>query len=131
MVLKDKAGKKGKGGRSFQHDFTLMRKVVFEYHNGDESLSAISRRYNLKAGCLPGWYKRFKLGQPPFDEVSLVDMPKKPPTDQEEQLRKQNEELLKKLELANLKIASLETMIDIAEQQMGADIRKKPGTKQQ
>jgi hypothetical protein len=45
-------------------------------------------------------------------------------------VKKQNEELLKKLELANLKITSLEIMIDIAEQDYKLDIRKKPGTKQ-
>jgi transposase len=131
MQLKDKMGKKGKGGRSFRYDFGLMRKVVFEYHNGEESISAICRRYNITDGCLYSWCKRYKSGQAPFDNVSLVDMPKKPLTEQEEELRRQNEELRKKLELANLKIAGLETMIDLAGEEMGVDIRKKPGTKQQ
>lgn len=44
--------------------------------------------------------------------------------------QKQNEELVKKLSLANLKISGLELMIDIAEDELGIDIRKKSGTKQ-
>jgi transposase len=45
-------------------------------------------------------------------------------------LKQQNEELLKRLELAHLKITGLELMIDQAEQELNVDIRKKPGTKQ-
>jgi transposase len=47
-----------------------------------------------------------------------------------EALRKQNEELKKKLEYADLKATALEIMVDIAEQQFGIDIKKKSGTKQ-
>jgi hypothetical protein len=39
-------------------------------------------------------------------------------------------ELQKALEMANLKITSLEIMIDIAEDELNVDIRKKSGTKQ-
>ncbi|GAA4737690.1 hypothetical protein [Flavisolibacter ginsenosidimutans] len=49
---------------------------------------------------------------------------------QVEALQKQNEALLKKLELANLKITGLEMMIDSAEEELKVDIRKKSGTKQ-
>ena len=45
-------------------------------------------------------------------------------------LRKQNEVLLQKLEQSNLKLSSLEMLIDIAEEDFQLDIRKKYGTKQ-
>jgi len=38
--------------------------------------------------------------------------------------------LQKALEMANLKIKALDTMIDIAEEQLKIDIRKKSGAKQ-
>ena len=46
-----------------------------------------------------------------------------------EALKKQNEELKKKLEYADMKATALEIMIDVAEKQLGVDIKKKPGTK--
>jgi hypothetical protein len=47
-----------------------------------------------------------------------------------EALKKQNAELKKKLEYADLKATAFEIMIDVAEQQLGVSIKKKPGTKQ-
>jgi len=38
--------------------------------------------------------------------------------------------LQKQVEMLKLKVEGLETMIDIAEEQLKIDIRKKPGTKQ-
>lgn len=45
-------------------------------------------------------------------------------------LKKENEELKKALELAMLKVAALETLVDVAEDQFNIQIRKKPGAKQ-
>ena len=45
-------------------------------------------------------------------------------------LKKENEELKKALELAMLKVAALETLVDVAEEQFNIQIRKKPGAKQ-
>jgi hypothetical protein len=55
-------------------------------------------------------------------------------TDQEkkelEALKKQNGELRKKLEYANMKAFAFQTMIEVAEEQFNIEIQKKPGTKQ-
>lgn len=45
-------------------------------------------------------------------------------------LKKENEELKKALELAMLKVAALETLVDVAEDQFNIQIRKKHGAKQ-
>lgn len=45
-------------------------------------------------------------------------------------LQKENEELRKALELARLKVAGLETMIEVAEEELKINIRKKSGAKQ-
>ena len=125
-------GRKRKGGNWFKYEFAFMRKVVQEYLDGHESLKKLSKRYNITYGSIAGWYKRYRLGLEPFNEVSLAIMSQDQPQQQDNQidLQKQNEELLKKLEQANLKITGLEIMIDIAEEQLGVDIRKNSGAKQ-
>ena len=45
-------------------------------------------------------------------------------------LQPTNEALKKQLEEAQLKIAALNTLIDVAEEQLKINIRKKPGAKQ-
>ena len=47
-----------------------------------------------------------------------------------ENLKKQNEELRKKLEHANMKAFAFQTLIEVAEEQFNIEIQKKPGTKQ-
>lgn len=61
----------------------------------------------------------------------MVQMP--PEKDEEspspDQLSNRIRELEKALELANLKVSGLETMINIAEDQLKINIRKKSGSK--
>lgn len=125
-------GRKTKQGNWFQHDFAFMCKVASEYISGDDSALEVAERYGISKAQVYGWARRYKNGKEPFNEVSLTIMPKLRPQQQNSQsdIEKQNEELLRKLEQANLKIAGLETMIDIAEDQLGVDIRKKSGAKQ-
>jgi hypothetical protein len=45
-------------------------------------------------------------------------------------LKKQNEALKKKLEYEQMKNFALETMIDLAKEELGVDLRKNSGAKQ-
>lgn len=103
-----------------------MRAVVREYEQSDLSISQLAKKYALGCTQIQQWTKKFSSQ---FAVETLTPM-----TPQEQQqleaLKKQNEELQKKLNLANLKITGLEMMIDIAEEELKIDIRKKPGTKQ-
>lgn len=93
----------------------------------------VSERYNLTYGSVTGWVRRFGAdieNENAQEEVALPAMPEEGKIEGLDELKKKNEELLKKLEHANLKVSGLEIMIDIAEQQLGVDIRKKSGTKQ-
>ncbi len=110
-----------------------MRKVVEDYLDGQQSMREVSDRYNLPNGSVSRWLKRFGAdieSKNGTQEVALTLMPEEGKIEGLDELKKQNEELLKKLEHANLKVSGLEIMIDIAEQQLGVDIRKKSGTKQ-
>lgn len=123
-------GLKNKSGRRFKHEMGFIRQVVRHYETSDLSTYQIGQIYGVPANQVTRWKQRFS------SELSVVNpqSPTLPMTAEEQKeldvLKKQNEELLKKLELATMKITSLETMIDVAEQEYRFDIRKKPGTKQ-
>ena|SRR5688572_12845825 len=123
-------GRKNKSGKGFKHDVAFMRAVIREYEASDLSLRQIGSKYGISANQVIRWRKRFSSEL--SEEKSLTPSLPMNPEEQKEfdALKKQNEELSKRLELANLKITGLETMIDIAEQELHLDIRKKSGTKQ-
>ena len=110
-----------------------MRKVVQDYLGGQQSMREVAERYNLTYASVSGWVRRFGAdieNENANEAVALPSMSEEGKIEGFDELKKQNEELLKKLEHANLKVSGLEIMIDIAEQQLGVDIRKKSGTKQ-
>ena len=126
-------GRRKQRGNWFKYEYSFMRKVVQDYLGGQQSIREVSERYNLTYGSVTGWVRRFGAdieNENAQEEVALPAMPEEGKIEGLDELQKKNEELLKKLEHANLKVSGLEIMIDIAEQQLGVDIRKKSGTKQ-
>lgn len=126
--MQKQAGKKGKSGPQSRYDVAFMRAVALEYQTSDLSVNQLARKYGLSHTLTYQWITRFSL------ELSTETLILPPMTPEEqkalEALKQQNEELLKRLELAHLKITGLELLIDQAEQELNVDIRKKPGTKQ-
>lgn len=104
-----------------------MRMVVLEYEKGNESLTQIADRFQLSRQQVRNWRLRFS------SDIGSQTLMTAPMTEQEQKafevLKKQNEELAKKLEYANLQVFGLQTMIDVAEEQLKIEIRKKPGSK--
>ena len=123
-------GRNRKVGNHFKYDIAFMRQIVSDYLDGYQTTKEVAARYDVTVGSLNGWVRRYKHGMAPFDIVPLPPMPTQPQQDDQQGIQKENQALLKKLEEANLKITGLEIMIDIAEEQLGIDIRKKSGTKQ-
>lgn len=105
-----------------------MRMVVQDYADGNLSQSQLARKYGITIDQVRGWKSRFGDD---LVEQTIPSAPTMTPAEQQSQddLKKQNEELAKKLAYANLKITGLEMMIDIAETELAIDIRKKSGTK--
>lgn len=73
------------------------------------------------------WVTSFKEENVEISVSNPTDMANKK-TDQSESA--EIKALRKELEFANMKIKALDTMIDIAEDQLKVDIRKKSGAKQ-
>jgi transposase len=126
--MQKQVGKKGKSGPPSRYDVAFMRAVAREYQTSDLSVNQLARKYGLSHSLTEKWITKFSL------ELRGEDLTLPPMTPEEqrslEALQKQNEQLLRKLELAHLKITGLELMIDVAEQELQVDIRKKSGTKQ-
>lgn len=121
-------GRKGQRGPKNQRTFVFKQKVAGEYVAGTESLAQIAHRYGERRENIHRWAKQF------YGELSSNEPISTIMTHSEqrelEALRKQNAELQKKLEYADIKAKAFEIMIDIAEKQFGIDIKKKPGAKQ-
>lgn len=91
-------------------------------------MQQVGRRYGVSRHLVYDWVKRFysELSVEQSCDTDMTEAEKK----ELELLKKQNALLKKQLEHAEMKAHAWEIMVDIAEKQLGIDIKKKPGTKQ-
>lgn len=117
-----------KRGGSNNYELSFKRKLCEELLSGQITAAALARKYQMpKQGrtTIIRWLKWYQQEQ--AELLSSLPMAHKPePVDNGD---KDKAELQKELALAKAKIATLETMIDIAEEQFKIEIRKKSGTK--
>jgi septation ring formation regulator EzrA len=86
--------------------------------------------YNLKAdSTIRRWQKELKQENTELAASNPASMDKKP-ADTKPAAPAEVKALQKALQDAELKIAALNTLIDVAEEQLKINIRKKPGAKQ-
>jgi transposase-like protein len=114
--------KKNKGGKDPIHENSFKIAVARDYLTGDVGMIKVGRKYNLSDGqvrWMVKWYQR-EYGDQPLSGDLAEQKPK----------AENAADLSRALELANMKIAGLEMMIEIASKELGFDIRKKPGAKQ-
>ena len=118
--------KKNKAGRTSIYDDALKIAAARDYLISSLSLRQIAEKYKLRDGDVVRWFvKWYKTHH--GSELSVLNSSLPPPGSGQPLEVKDIE---KQLANANLKIAALEIMIEIAEKDLGIDIRKKPGTKQ-
>lgn len=115
------------GGQS-PYEVSFMLQVANYYAEHNESLSQVAQRFNISRSLAAKWHDRFNLhrGKPSPSIPAMTEQEQK----DHEALKKQNEELAKKLAYANLQVFGLQTMIEVAEKELQIDIRKKSGAKQ-
>lgn len=114
--------KSKKSGRTPVYDNSLKIAVAREYLTSNLSYKELSVKYDLSTNTIAhfvSWYREHYPGgvilEPPDTVLTGAE--------NEKQLSRQLKE-------ANLKIAGLEMLIEIAQKELGIDIIKKPGTKQ-
>ncbi|MEO5999847.1 MAG: helix-turn-helix domain-containing protein [Chitinophagaceae bacterium] len=112
-----------------RRDVSEIMKIVQEVQSGMIGIRAACKKYGLCRTTLRLWITRLSvrnLG----DELSNQLLSSMTGDQKNKALDKKVKELTKALELARLKVDSLETMIKVAEEDLHIKIRKKRGTKQ-
>ena len=123
--------RKNKPGGKAIYDESLKIAVARAYITGNLSFSQVAEKFKIAGGreVVGGfvkWYRKHYQEELLSTNTSPPNLNKDNNTEQQKRVK----ELEKELSHANLKIAALEIMIEIAEKELGIDIRKKPGTKQ-
>lgn len=115
--------KKVKQYNRYPNDF--KRKVAQEYLSGRFSYAVAAEEYGLKDRNVVRefvkWYRRNSELSQTTDTVPMAKSKANSRTSKEQELQKRIKDL-------ELKVEALETMIDIAEEQLHIDIRKKSGS---
>ena len=123
--------KKGKRGSPYKYESSLKRKIVQELYTGTITRSELSRKYNLGGISTIIGFERWYEDDQKQTLPSAPMIPDKEPEGPSVALQQPSQQggLEEELRLARLKIICLETMIDVAEQTLQIEIRKKHGTK--
>jgi transposase len=121
--------KRKKSGPKCQYSDNFRRKVVEEILSGSIHAAGAVRKYGIaNSGMVASW-KRWYLKNHDIvpKGTPMEEEPKTPPDTAEQAQIKALQDALK---LAELKIAALETMIDLAEDKYKIPVRKNSGTRQ-
>lgn len=114
--------------KQHQNSYTVAfkMKVVNEVENGLISVRGASRLYEIPHTTVLSWIKRYGLGSK-IDKVVCIMTNE----DQREmlRLRLENERLTKALDDSHLKNLALESLLEIAEETYGVDLKKNSGSR--
>ena len=123
--------KKSKRGAAYKYEASFKRKIIQELYTGTITRAELRKKYNIPGkSSFYQWEKWYDEEQKQM--LSSTPMiPDKEPEDTAIALQQSLDKgaLEEELRLAKLKIICLETMIDVAEQTLQIEIRKKAGTK--
>jgi hypothetical protein len=118
---------KYKNRQQYREAYTIA--VMLDVVSSQESDSFICRQHGIPTSTFSKVkhnmlkkYGYFRI----LEGMKKEDKPKK----SEQELAAENEELKKALELSVMKVAALETLIDVVDNQLNINIRKKGGSKQ-
>ena len=107
--------------------------IIEEYMNSGEAMETFQVKYGMGHCTLSRWMTKFGLSntsQKQFIEMKKVVQQSPDKTLRERMLEAKVAQLEKELKEEKLKSMAYSTMIDVAEEELGIDIRKKSGAKQ-
>lgn len=113
-----------------RHSWLIRRQVAKEYVEGGRTLKELSARYNVPHQTIWDWVKSYssEVAQP--SKVATFNVMTSVEQKAYEALQKENEELRKQLEFAQMKGVAMETIIDLAKEEFGIDLLKNSGARQ-
>jgi transposase-like protein len=103
--------------------------IVAEYLAGEMSYRDLEARHGISSSTLQRWVKAAEAGSGTEKPAAAADLGREVLGAGVEDVSKEVKRLRAELRKAELHNKLLNTMIDIAEKQMGIDIRKKSGAK--
>lgn len=108
-------------------------RIINEYHASGETMEKFQTRFRMGHCTLSRWMTKFGISNT-FQEESMKEekTPYKSPdkSAREGELEKRLALLEEELKTEKLRSLALSTMIDVAEEELGIDIRKKAGARQ-
>jgi len=110
----------------YRYSLAFKQKVISEIESGKYSLRQASKIYNVSDVSLYKWLKRFGKNHL-IGKVVRIEM--KGEADRIKQLEAEKKELESALAKAHLKIITLESTIEVAEEKYKIDFKKKTGLK--
>lgn len=116
-----------------RYDDVEKLQLIAEYIHSGESMESFQVKYGMGHCTLSRWIAKFGMSNT-FEE-QFVEMKEKKPASPEKSVREQTLEariaqLEKELKEEKLKSLAYNAMIDVAEEELGIEIRKKSGAKQ-
>jgi transposase len=115
-------------GETIRYSLSFKQKVISEIESGKLTQGSARKLYGIGGSeTIPKWIKKFgKLHL--LNKIVRVEL--KDEVSRLKQLEKEKKELESALAHAHLKLIVLETVIDVAEDELGIDLKKnlKPGS---
>ena len=109
----------------------VKRSIVRAIENGSLGIREAQITHGIRsASAIRRWMMQFQQENADLAIVKDSEMKKKPTQDSSTDNNQDIKALQRALEEAQLKVAALNTLIDVAEEQLKINIRKKPGAKQ-
>ena len=122
--------KKVKSRNRYPND--LKRKIALEYLSGRFSYAVAAEEYGLPDRSVVKefvkWYRRNHHLSQTNETATMAKSKSGGSNPADSDLQKRIKELEAELQWSKMKVEALETMIDIAEEQLHIDIRKKSGS---
>ena len=123
MSIKNERPSKGKGGRVSPYSESFRVQVALEYIQGSCSYPQVAKKYALSKDSIisfVSWYRKTQNQLMAEEPIESADVP----------LSSGDQKALeKRLVLAEMKIAALEKVIAIANEDYRTDLKKKAATK--
>ncbi|MBX9851721.1 MAG: hypothetical protein K2X86_08180 [Cytophagaceae bacterium] len=121
-----KRKKKGHPKKHRKHNPETIKKALKEIDLGIINVLGAANRYGICHSLLVYYRKKFEKEAMMNQSETLEDQS----LTKEQRLEKKIKELESKLEYKDLKLEALEELVNVAENQLNIEIRKKPGARQ-
>ena len=113
-------------GQNIRYSSAFKQKVIIEVEEGIYNISEASRVYKVSTKSIYKWLKEFGKGHL-INKIVRVQM--RGEADRIKELEREKQKLEAALAQAHLKIITLESTIESAEEMYKIDFKKKSGTK--